>query len=32
VDHLIGLVRDTGRLRGHAATVPGPPAHRDATG
>jgi hypothetical protein len=34
VDHLIGLawVRVAGRLRGHAATVPGPPAHRDATG
>ena len=32
VDHLIGLVRDAGRLRGHAATVPGPPGHRDATG
>jgi hypothetical protein len=32
VDHLVGLVRDAGRLRGHAATVPGPPAHRDAAG
>jgi hypothetical protein len=32
VDHLIGLVRDAGRLRGHAATVPGPPGHRDAIG
>jgi hypothetical protein len=32
VDHLIGLVRDAGRLRDHAATVPGPPGHRDATG
>jgi hypothetical protein len=31
VDHLIGLVRDAGRLRGHGATVPGPPGYRDAT-
>lgn len=34
VDHLILLawVRDAGRLRGHAATVPGPPGRRDAAG